>query len=182
MKMRAMAMAHLALSPGGGEQRRAVFSHRPERNRESGFKSGVATPPHHEREHRRAASGRDARRRATRFRASDRAHARWNRLADRRQDWHRSRARVERPAYDGWFAGLVFDPQGKARFTVATYVRHGGRGGENAAIISAQLARYLIEPVTSDMWREGNAFSFPAFQLFLTETDPFCPFLIDASP
>jgi len=49
------------------------------------------------------------------------------------------------PPYDGWFAGLVFDPQGKARFTVATYVRHGGLGGENAALISAQLARYLIE-------------------------------------
>ena len=49
------------------------------------------------------------------------------------------------PPYDGWFAGLVFDPQGKARFTVATYVRHGGLGGENAAMISAQLARYLIE-------------------------------------
>lgn len=49
------------------------------------------------------------------------------------------------PPYDGWFAGLVFDPQDRARFTVATYVRHGGRGGENAAMISAQLARYLIE-------------------------------------
>ena len=49
------------------------------------------------------------------------------------------------PQSDGWFAGLVFDPQGKACFTVATFVRHGGRGGENAAIISAELARYLIE-------------------------------------
>jgi cell division protein FtsI/penicillin-binding protein 2 len=49
------------------------------------------------------------------------------------------------PPYDGWFAGLGFDPQGRARFTVATYVRHGGPGGENAAMISAQLARYLIE-------------------------------------
>jgi cell division protein FtsI/penicillin-binding protein 2 len=49
------------------------------------------------------------------------------------------------PPYDGWFAGLVLDSQGKARFTVATYVRHGGPGGENAAMISAQLARYLIE-------------------------------------
>jgi cell division protein FtsI/penicillin-binding protein 2 len=49
------------------------------------------------------------------------------------------------PPYDGWFAGLVFDPEGRARFTVATYVRHGGKGGENAAMISAQLARYLIE-------------------------------------
>ena len=48
------------------------------------------------------------------------------------------------PPYDGWFAGLVFDPQGKARFTVATYVRHGGLGGENAATVSAQLARFLV--------------------------------------
>jgi cell division protein FtsI/penicillin-binding protein 2 len=45
---------------------------------------------------------------------------------------------------DGWFAGLIFDPQGKARFTVATFVRSGGYGGENAAKISAALARYLI--------------------------------------
>jgi cell division protein FtsI/penicillin-binding protein 2 len=49
------------------------------------------------------------------------------------------------PPYDGWFAGLVFDPKGRPRFTVATYVRHGGRGGENAAMTSAELARYLIE-------------------------------------
>jgi len=49
------------------------------------------------------------------------------------------------PPYDGWFAGLVFDPEGKARFTVATYVRHGGLGGEKGAIFSAQLARFLIE-------------------------------------
>ena len=48
------------------------------------------------------------------------------------------------PQSDGWFAGLVFDPSGKARFTVATYVRHGGPGGGNAAKISAELARYII--------------------------------------
>ena len=47
-------------------------------------------------------------------------------------------------ASDGWFAGLVFDPQGKARFTVATFVRHGGAGGGNAAKISAELSRYII--------------------------------------
>jgi cell division protein FtsI/penicillin-binding protein 2 len=45
---------------------------------------------------------------------------------------------------DGWFAGLIFDSQGKARFTVATFVRRGGYGGENAAKISAELARYII--------------------------------------
>jgi len=48
------------------------------------------------------------------------------------------------PQSDGWFAGLIFDPRGKARFTVATFVRRGGPGGGNAARISAQLARYLI--------------------------------------
>jgi cell division protein FtsI/penicillin-binding protein 2 len=48
------------------------------------------------------------------------------------------------PESDGWFAGLIFDPRGRARFTVATFVRRGGPGGGNAARISAQLARYLI--------------------------------------
>jgi hypothetical protein len=46
---------------------------------------------------------------------------------------------------DGWFAGLIFDRQGKARFTIATFVRSGGYGGENAAKISAELSRYLID-------------------------------------
>lgn len=44
---------------------------------------------------------------------------------------------------DGWFAGLIFDGQGKARFTVATFVRKGGLGGGHAAMISAELARFL---------------------------------------
>lgn len=50
----------------------------------------------------------------------------------------------KRDQVDGWFAGLIFDPVGKARFTVATFVRSGGPGGENAAQISAAVARYLI--------------------------------------
>lgn len=49
------------------------------------------------------------------------------------------------PESDGWFTGLIFDPQGKARFTVATFVKHGGLGGGNAARISAELTRFLIE-------------------------------------
>jgi cell division protein FtsI/penicillin-binding protein 2 len=49
------------------------------------------------------------------------------------------------PQSDGWFAGLIFDSQGRARFTVATFVRHGGTGGGNAAKISSELARYLID-------------------------------------
>jgi cell division protein FtsI/penicillin-binding protein 2 len=45
---------------------------------------------------------------------------------------------------DGWFAGLVFDRQGEARYTVATFVRRGGTGGGNAAAISAEVARFVI--------------------------------------
>jgi cell division protein FtsI/penicillin-binding protein 2 len=44
---------------------------------------------------------------------------------------------------DGCFAGLIFDGRGKARFTVATFVRSGGIGGGSAAEISAALARLL---------------------------------------
>lgn len=47
------------------------------------------------------------------------------------------------PGSDGCFTGLIFDPQGKARFTVVTYVRHGGLGGGNAARISAETALFL---------------------------------------
>ena len=48
------------------------------------------------------------------------------------------------PKSDGCFAGLIFDPSGKARFTVVTFVKHGGFGGGNPARISAELARYII--------------------------------------
>jgi hypothetical protein len=51
--------------------------------------------------------------------------------------------RAAGPRSDGWFAGLIFDPQGKARFTVVTYVKRGGFGGGNAARISAELAVFL---------------------------------------
>jgi beta-lactamase class A len=47
------------------------------------------------------------------------------------------------PHSDGWFAGLIFDPEGSPRFTVATFVRHGGLGGGKAAQVSAELARFL---------------------------------------
>jgi cell division protein FtsI/penicillin-binding protein 2 len=47
------------------------------------------------------------------------------------------------PGSDGWFAGLIFDPYGKPRFTVATFVKGGGLGGGNAARLSAELARFI---------------------------------------
>ncbi|MGD0189783.1 MAG: penicillin-binding transpeptidase domain-containing protein [Rhizomicrobium sp.] len=45
---------------------------------------------------------------------------------------------------DGIFAGLVFDSHGAARYTVVTYVRHGGPGGGAAADISADVARSIV--------------------------------------
>jgi Penicillin binding protein transpeptidase domain len=47
------------------------------------------------------------------------------------------------PRSDGCFAGLIFDPQGKARFTVVTFVKHGGFGGGNAARISAEVGVFI---------------------------------------
>jgi cell division protein FtsI/penicillin-binding protein 2 len=58
---------------------------------------------------------------------------------------------------DGWFAGLVFDSGLKARFTVATFVRHGGAGGGNAAEVSVEIARYLID----DSGVSSGTASFP---------------------
>lgn len=48
------------------------------------------------------------------------------------------------PTSDGCFVGLIFDQQGDARFTVATFVKHGGLGGGNAAWLSAELAKFVI--------------------------------------
>lgn len=49
--------------------------------------------------------------------------------------------------HDGLFAGLVFAPDGRARFTIVTYVRRGGFGGGAAAEISSDLAaRLLVSP------------------------------------
>jgi hypothetical protein len=40
---------------------------------------------------------------------------------------------------DGWFGGLVFDAEGKARYSVATFVRRGGLGSGHTAEISVRL-------------------------------------------
>ncbi len=45
---------------------------------------------------------------------------------------------------DGWFAGLVFDPAGRPRYTVLTYLRHGGPGGERPTRLAAEVAKRAI--------------------------------------
>jgi cell division protein FtsI/penicillin-binding protein 2 len=50
------------------------------------------------------------------------------------------------PQSDGWFAGLLFDRSGTARYTIAVFVRHGGPGGGNAAQVAAAVSRYIVRP------------------------------------
>lgn len=44
---------------------------------------------------------------------------------------------------DGWFAGLVFGPDGRPRYTVVVYLRGGGPGGREPAAVAAGLTRVL---------------------------------------
>jgi cell division protein FtsI/penicillin-binding protein 2 len=52
-------------------------------------------------------------------------------------------AQVPGAADDGWFAGLVFDENDRARYTVVVYLRGGGPGGGRPVAVSAGLARHL---------------------------------------
>jgi beta-lactamase regulating signal transducer with metallopeptidase domain len=44
---------------------------------------------------------------------------------------------------DGWFAGLVFGPDGRPRYTVLTYLRGGGPGGGAPTRIAAEMVPAL---------------------------------------
>lgn len=44
---------------------------------------------------------------------------------------------------DGWFAGLVFGPEGRPRYTVVVYLRGGGPGGRQPTAVAAGMARVL---------------------------------------
>jgi beta-lactamase regulating signal transducer with metallopeptidase domain len=47
------------------------------------------------------------------------------------------------PRPDGWFAGLVVDPSGRARYTVLVHLEGGGPGGEAPTRMAARIARTL---------------------------------------
>ncbi|HEU4453992.1 MAG TPA: penicillin-binding transpeptidase domain-containing protein [Longimicrobium sp.] len=44
---------------------------------------------------------------------------------------------------DGWFAGLMFGPDGRPKYTVVVYVANGGQGGRIAAPMAATMTRYM---------------------------------------
>lgn len=44
---------------------------------------------------------------------------------------------------NGWFAGLVFGPDNRPRYTVVVFLRGGGPGGRAPALVAAQMTRVL---------------------------------------
>jgi hypothetical protein len=44
---------------------------------------------------------------------------------------------------DAWFAGLMFGPDGRARYSVVVYLQHGGQGGRMPARIAAEMTRFM---------------------------------------
>ena len=56
--------------------------------------------------------------------------------------------RGQRP--DGWFAGLVFGPDGRARYTIVVYLQRAGKGGRAPAAIAAGMTRFMAEQARAD--------------------------------
>lgn len=46
---------------------------------------------------------------------------------------------------DGWFAGLMFGPDGRAKYSVVVYLQNGGQGGHSAAPVAAMLTRWMAQ-------------------------------------
>lgn len=46
---------------------------------------------------------------------------------------------------DGWFAGLMFGPDGKAKYSVVVYLQNGGQGGHSAAPVAALMTRWMAQ-------------------------------------
>ncbi|HET7464536.1 MAG TPA: penicillin-binding transpeptidase domain-containing protein [Longimicrobium sp.] len=51
---------------------------------------------------------------------------------------------------DGWFAGLMFGPDGRARYSVVVYLRNGGQGGRGAAPLAAQMTRWMAQQAAAE--------------------------------
>lgn len=44
---------------------------------------------------------------------------------------------------DGWFAGLMFGPDGRAKYTIVVYLDQGGPGGRDPTRIAAGMTRFM---------------------------------------
>lgn len=47
------------------------------------------------------------------------------------------------PRPDAWFAGLMYGPDGRARYTIVVYLQRGGQGGRVAAPIAGEMTKFM---------------------------------------
>jgi membrane peptidoglycan carboxypeptidase len=51
---------------------------------------------------------------------------------------------------DGWFAGLMFTPDGRPRYSVVVYLQNGGQGGRSAAPVAALMTRWMAQQAAEE--------------------------------
>jgi cell division protein FtsI/penicillin-binding protein 2 len=56
--------------------------------------------------------------------------------------------RGQRP--NGWFAGLIHGPDGRARYTIVVYLQQAGQGGRAPAAVAAAMTRYMAVRADGD--------------------------------
>jgi hypothetical protein len=54
-------------------------------------------------------------------------------------------AQIQRAPDDGWFAGLMHDPEGRPVYTVVVYLQGGGPGGGRPSAIAAEMTRFMAQ-------------------------------------
>jgi hypothetical protein len=51
---------------------------------------------------------------------------------------------------DGWFAGLMFTPDGRPRYSIVVYLQNGGQGGHSAAPVAALMTRWFAQQAAQE--------------------------------
>ncbi|MBW3570785.1 MAG: hypothetical protein KY467_06750 [Gemmatimonadetes bacterium] len=49
------------------------------------------------------------------------------------------------PRPDAWFAGLMYGPDGRARYTIVVYLQRGGQGGRAPATIAGEMTKFMAQ-------------------------------------
>jgi hypothetical protein len=80
-------------------------------------------------------------------------------------------AQVQGRADDGWFAGLIHDPEGRPRYTVVVYLQGGGPGGARPSLIAAEMTRAMARQQGTGNREQGTVTS-TAGQRRLGDRDP----------
>lgn len=57
---------------------------------------------------------------------------------------------------DGWFAGLMFGPDGRARYSVVVYLKNGGQGGRSAAPLAAMMTRWMAQQQAAEARQQAQ--------------------------